>query len=103
GSVLRWSLAMLAWTAAASFAAMVVARVVFGAAQAGGYPILNKVSRNWFPASERTTAQGWIATFCGRAGGAAAFFLFGTVLLGLCGLPWRWALGVFTVFGLVCG
>jgi ACS family glucarate transporter-like MFS transporter len=103
GSVLLWSLALLAWAAVTSFAAMAAARLVFGAAQAGAYPILNKVSKNWFPAAQRTTAQGWIATFCGRAGGAAAFFLFGTVLLGLCGLTWPWAVGVFTAVGLACG
>jgi sugar phosphate permease len=103
GSVLLWSLALLAWAAVTSFATMAAARLVFGVAQAGAYPILNKVSKNWFPTAQRTTAQGWIATFCGRAGGAAAFFLFGTVLLGLCGLSWRWAVGVFTAVGLACG
>src|SRR5262249_4556713 len=101
--VLLWSLTLLTWALVTSFAAMAIARLVFGATQAGCYPTLNKVSKNWFPLSQRTTAQGWIATFCGRAGGAAAFFLFGTVLLGLCGLSWRWAVGVFTAVGLVCG
>jgi MFS family permease len=88
---------------AGGFLGLAVARLALGATQAGCYPALSKVSKNWFPLGVRTTAQGWIATFCGRAGGAASFFLFGTVLLGLLGLPWRWAVGVFALAGIGCG
>jgi MFS family permease len=102
-SVLLWSLALLGTALAGGFLGLAVARLALGATQAGCYPALNKVSKNWFPVGVRTTAQGWIATFCGRAGGAASFFLFGTVLLGLLGLPWRWAVGVFAAVGTFCG
>ena len=82
---------------------MAIGRAIFGVAQAGCYPALNKVSKNWFAASGRTTAQGWIATFFGRMGGALSFIVFGSVMLGWLHLPWRWALGIFTLLGLVCG
>src|SRR5207253_636007 len=90
-SIVLWSLALAGAALATGLASMAVARLVFGAAQASCYPLLNKASKNWFPASRRTTAQGWIATFFGRAGGAMSFVLFGTVLLGWLQMPWRWA------------
>lgn len=101
--IILWSLALAGTALAANLAGMAGARLLFGVTQAGCYPVLTKVSKNWFPIGLRTTAQGWIATFFGRAGGAMSFFLFGTVLLGLLGMPWRWAIGVFTVLGVVCG
>ena len=88
---------------ATGLVSMAAARLAFGAAQASCYPVLNKVSKNWFPLGMRTTAQGWIATFFGRAGGGAAFFLFGTVLVGWLHLPWRAAVGLFTLLGLAVG
>lgn len=102
-SILLWSVALggVAW--ANGLASMAVARLTFGMAQAGCYPVLNKVSKSWFPLSMRTTAQGWIATFFGRSGGAMSFFLFGTVMLGWWGLPWRWAIAIFSVLGILCG
>jgi ACS family glucarate transporter-like MFS transporter len=103
GTIGLWSLALGATALAGGYTSMALARVTFGAAQAGCYPVLNKVSKNWFPFAQRTTAQSWIATFFGRAGGAASFFVFGTVLLGWWGLPWRWAIGLFTLLGMACG
>ncbi len=98
--IVLWSLALGSLALAKSSLQMAAARLMFGIAQAGCYPSLNKVSKNWFPLSVRSTAQGWIATFSGRGGGAASFFLFGTVLVGWLDLPWRWAVGVFTLLGL---
>ncbi|MFN0055777.1 MAG: MFS transporter, partial [Planctomycetales bacterium] len=72
----------------------------FGLGQAGCYPNLNKVTKVWFPFSERTTVQGWVASFFGRMGGAVSFVLFGTVMLGMWQLPWRMALGCLTAAGL---
>ena len=48
-------------------------------------------------------AQGLVATVFGRGGGAASLFLFGTVALGWLGMPWRWALGLFSLLGFACG
>jgi MFS family permease len=101
--VLGWSLALAGTALAVGVISMAVARLAFGATQAGCYPVLNKVSKNWFPLDRRTTAQGLIATFFGRGGGAASYFLFGTVLVGWLGLPWRAAIGIFTLLGLATG
>lgn len=88
--ILAWSLALGGVACASSPAAFSAARVAFGLTQAGCYPALGKASKNWFPIATRTSAQGLIATFSGRGGGAMSFFLFGTVFLGWLGLPWRW-------------
>jgi ACS family glucarate transporter-like MFS transporter len=102
-TILLWSLALAGVAVAGGFPEMAAARATFGAAQAAAYPVLNKVSRNWFPIGMRTTAQGLIATFFGRGGGAASFFLFGTVLLGWLGLGWRTAVAAFALLGIVWG
>jgi sugar phosphate permease len=102
-SIISWSLALGGMALATGIASMAVARLALGLTQSGVYPILNKVTKNWFPLSMRTTAQGWIATFFGRGGGAASFFVFGTVLVGWLHLSWRGAVGVFTVVGLALG
>ncbi len=99
GSVLLWSLALAGFAVAGSLAAFAAARLLFGAAQAGCYPMLSKVTKNWFPLGMRPAAQGLIATLSGRSGGAAAYLLFG-VLLGLLGLPWRSALLLLAAVGM---
>jgi len=102
-SILLWSLSLAAVAVATGIVSIGIARLVFGVTQAGCYPVLNKVSKNWFPVSVRTTAQGWIASCFGRLGGAGSFFLFGTVLMSGLGMPWQEAIAVFTVLGLACG
>lgn len=102
-SVILWSLSLLGFTVAAGMMQMGLWRVTFGVAQASCYPVLNKVSKNWFPISMRTTAQAWIATFFGRGGGAAAFVIIGVLLLGRWQLSWRDALVVLAIVGVVCG
>jgi sugar phosphate permease len=101
--IVLWSLSMAGTALATGLVSMALARVVFGLTQAGCYPVLSKVTKNWFPLGMRTTAQGWIATFFGRGGGATSFILFGTVLLGWLHMPWREAVGVFTAIGLLLG
>jgi len=102
-SIMCWSLALGGAALATGFTSVAMARLLFGVTQAACYPCLTKVSKSWFPVATRTTAQGWIATFFGRAGGAVSFVLFGTVLLGWLGLAWRWATGVFVLLGIACG
>ena len=103
GMILSWSLSMGAVAIATGYTSMVMARGVFGLTQAGCYPTLSKVSKLWFPATVRTSAQGWIATFFGRGGGAVSFFLVGSVLMGWLGLSWRASLGVLTIVGIAWG
>ncbi|MSR57233.1 MAG: MFS transporter [Planctomycetaceae bacterium] len=97
---LVWSLAMGGMALARGFYPLAAVRAVFGLAQAGCYPNLSKVTKVWFPLSERTAVQGWVASFFGRMGGAASFILVGTLMLGTWHLPWRTALGWLAVLGL---
>lgn len=102
GSVLAWSLALALFALASSLTAFAAGRLVFGTAQASCYPVLSKVSKNWFPLGMRPAAQGLIATLSGRSGGAACFLLFG-LLIGSAGLPWRSAVLVLAGAGLAAG
>ena len=76
-------------------------RVLFGSAQAGGYPSLGQVTQRWFPRSIRTSDQGLVVSFFGRGGGAMASIIMATLLMGLCGLSWRVALVVMAAAGVV--
>src|SRR5206468_2562628 len=82
------------------FWALAGVRALFGLSQAGAYPVLSKVTRNWFPVSVRTTVQGLVASLSGRAGGACASIVVATVLMAGLGLSWRAALLVLTLLGL---
>src|SRR6185369_7673066 len=84
-----------------TFWAVGVVRALFGASQAGTYPILSKVTRSWFPASVRTSVQGVVASLSGRAGGACASILVATVLMAGLGLSWRAALLALAALGVV--
>jgi MFS family permease len=97
---LVWSLAVggVGWTTV--FWRLVAARGSLGLAQAGAYPVLNKMTRIWFPLSIRTSVQGWVAAM-GRIGGACAPLLIATILIGWLGLSWQSALLVISVPGLV--
>ncbi len=76
-------------------------RLAFGAAQAGCYPSLAKVTRIWFARENRTSLQGLIASFFGRSGGAISQIVMGVVLLDWLGLTWRWSLIVLSVLGII--
>ena len=89
GMILVWSfgLAMHAW--APSQDEMWYARATFGVGQSGVYANLSRISRTWFPASIRTTLQGWMGTFFGRMGGFSGYMLVGGVMFGMLVLEWR--------------
>lgn len=87
--ILAWSVAVTTVTQTTNFVLLGFCRVIFGAAQAGCYPSLTKVSSQWFPASQRTSLQGWIATTSGRTGGAMAPIILGTFLMGALGMSWQ--------------
>jgi ACS family glucarate transporter-like MFS transporter len=77
-----------------SLAMMLLIRFLFGLAEAGAFPNVTRIIRDWFPLNERASALGWIWT-CARLGGALAPILLSsvTVMLG-----WRQA---FWLFGLI--
>lgn len=77
-----------------SLATMLLIRFLFGLAEAGAFPNVTRIIRDWFPLNERASALGWVWT-CARLGGALApvILSFVTVMLG-----WRQA---FWLFGLI--
>lgn len=96
-----WSIALPLHGLAGSRSSLEIIRLVFGAAQAGTFPILAKVSRNWFPLSYRTGVQACIATFSGRGGGAMASIIMASLLMGGLQLSWRASLWVMGSAGLI--
>ncbi|HVJ66766.1 MAG TPA: MFS transporter [Caulifigura sp.] len=101
--IVVWSLVLsgFAWTG--NLIVLGLLRFVFGAAQAGCYPGLNKVTRSWFPLRSRTIIQGWVATTFGRMGGAMSPIVLGTFLMGDFGLTWRASLVVLSAGGVLFG
>ncbi len=97
---LLWSLFLAGFGLTGSAIALIALRALFGAAQAGCYPALTKVTRAWFPLRSRTTIQGWVATTFGRAGAAMSPIILGTLLIGTLGLSWQFALMVLAAAGL---
>ena len=94
-----WSLAMPAIGLTGSMTGLGASRLAFGAAQAGCYPSLAKMTRLWFPLKGRTVLQGLIASFFGRSGGAISTVVFG-FMLGV-GLSWRSSLVILSAIGLM--
>jgi MFS family permease len=97
---LVWSLAALgvAWTG--GFWRLFGARAAFGLAQAGVYPVLNKMTRTWFPLATRTSVQGAV-TAMGRVGAACAPVIIATCLMGVLDLSWQTALFVLSAPGMI--
>jgi ACS family glucarate transporter-like MFS transporter len=85
---------------AAAFGFLFIARLAFGASQAGIFPSLSRAMADWMPVKERGTAMGfvWMAS---RMGGAAAPFLMGAWAAWFGG--WQWALVVAAIFGAIWG
>lgn len=95
--VAGWSVftALTGW--AWSFYSMVTVRFLFGAGEAGCFPIITKAFRVWLPLSERTRAQG-ILWMSARWGGAFTPLL---VVLVLRYVSWRGAFLFFGSLGLI--
>src|SRR3954452_18327397 len=102
-AIVAWSSALAAIGQSAALPLIGGCRLLFGAAQAGCYPALTKVTRTWFEPARRTVLQGWIATTSGRAGGALAPIVLGTILIDRCGLSWETALGILGILGVAYG
>lgn len=98
--IFLWSLSMGTMVFSKTFYHLMASRLLFGLAQAGCYPNVGKATKSWFPPSARTTVQGFI-TSSGRVGGAASFFIIGTVMLGYWKLDWQAAMQIFTGAGVV--
>jgi len=101
--IIAWSAALALHALAPESRMLYPARVFFGAAQAGCYSTLSKVSKTWFPRSVRTTLQGWIASFFGRMGGAMSNLIFAALLIGYFTMDWRSAIYVLAIGGALYG
>lgn len=99
--ILLWSVILPTFGLASTPLGLKSCRLLFGASQAGCYPSLTKVTRNWFPRDSRTTVQGLVASFFGRSGGAMSSIIMGTVLMGWLGCSWRQSLVVLSIAGVV--
>src|SRR5207247_8351944 len=84
--ILLWSAAVagVGWTG--NFARLLGVRAAFGLAQAGAYPVLNKVKRNWLTLAVRNSVQGVVAAL-DRIGAACAAVVAGTLLIELSAIP----------------
>jgi sugar phosphate permease len=97
---LVWSVSAVGVAWVSGFWGWIIARASFGLAQAGVYPVLNKMTRIWFPLSVRTTVQG-LVTAMGRIGGACAPLILATLLMGILELSWQTSLLILATPGIV--
>lgn len=91
-----WSLCTILTGLANSFLMLIVARLLFGLAQAGCYPTAGSLIKRWIPLSQRGTASS-VVSFGGRLGGAIAPLLTAWLLRDYLG--WRWVLGLYGASG----
>lgn len=104
---LVWSAASLISGVAAGFWSLIVARLLFGVAQAGIFPCSANTIALWLPKSFRGTASGSLGGFM-SIGGAISLALTGLLLSGmdtgiftLAPMGWRSVFSVFAIPGVV--
>jgi MFS transporter, ACS family, glucarate transporter len=95
--VLAWSVFTALTGAAWNVVSLWVIRFLFGAGEAGCFPILTRMLSMWLPARERVTAQGMLWAFA-RWGGA---FTPPLVLAAISLFGWRYSFVAFASLGLV--
>jgi len=78
--ILTWSLFTALFGIAHSFVALFALRLLFGASQAGAYPVCTGLIRTWFPLNQRGTACSMI-TLGGRTGGVLAPILTALLII----------------------
>ncbi len=91
-----WSLCTMLTGLATGFAMLIVARLLFGIAQAGCYPTAGSLIKRWTPLPRRGTVSS-IVSFGGRLGGATAPLLTAWLLSDYLG--WRWVLALYGGIG----
>jgi len=92
-----WSLFTILTGLVRSYWALLAARFIFGAAEAGAFPNLSRALNRWFPRTERARANGimWMGA---RLGGSAAPML-AAWLITLVG--WRLSFVIFGLTGII--
>ena len=97
--VIWWSLFTALTGAAGGFVSLLALRFLFGLGEAGAYPVMTGVIAQWFPASERAVAQGFVWG-ASRLGGALSPILVVPLQQAY---GWRVAFQVLAVAGVVWG
>lgn len=100
-SAVLWSIVAAAPAVVSAFNGLATIRLAMGLVQAPCYPCLGKITQSWIPRAIRTTQQGFISSFAGRAGGACSSLIIGALLMGVLGTTWQMALVITAVAGLV--
>lgn len=96
-AIIAWSLFVAAPALAWGFVSLLVARILFGAAEGPVSSVTNKMINNWFPATERAKAKG--ITDTGMSLGAA----ISGPIVGLLAFRFNWRVSfvVLMVLGLI--
>jgi ACS family glucarate transporter-like MFS transporter len=95
--VICWSFFTAATGLAWNFASMLMARLLFGAGEAGCFPGLAKAFSNWLPTEERAHAEGWKASSARWGAGAAPLLVVALYAR----LGWRVTFVLFGAIGFV--
>jgi sugar phosphate permease len=91
-----WSACTILTGLATGFVMLIVARLLFGIAQAGCYPTAGSLVKRWMPLPTRGTASA-VVSFGGRLGGTIAPILTAWLLKDYIG--WRWVLTLYGAVG----
>jgi ACS family D-galactonate transporter-like MFS transporter len=100
-SAVLWSIVAAAPAVVSAYYGLATIRLAMGLTQAACYPCLGKITQSWIPRAIRTTQQGFISSFAGRAGGACSSLIIGALLMGVMGTTWQTALVITAGAGLV--
>ena len=100
-SAVLWSIVTAAPAVVSAFSGLATIRLAMGLAQAPCYPCLGKITQSWVPRAIRTSQQGFISSFAGRAGGAWSSLIIGTLLMGWLGMTWQTGLVITASAGIV--
>lgn len=92
--VLWWSTFTILTASAFNYFYLLVIRFLFGAGEAGAWPNSARTLSRWFPAAERSTAQGIFFMGAHLAGGLTPILVTAMTQV----MPWR---TVFVIFGMV--
>ena len=91
-----WSACTILTGLATGIGMLIVARLLFGIAQAGCYPTAGSLIKRWMPLPTRGTASA-VVSFGGRLGGTIAPILTAWLLKDYIG--WRWVLTLYGAAG----
>lgn len=90
---------MMAWAPSTRWLWM--AQATLGTGQSAVFACLSRIGGTWYAPNVRTTLQGMVGVFAGRAGGLSASLVFTTIMLGYFGLGWRTAVWIVLAAGAV--